>query len=80
MHLDARTLLAQITGPALVADIPTHLDLREAGIGSGDIIRLSLLVERYVQAALSEQDFFGLTTLAAIDALLARSWRLAGAA
>ena len=80
MPTDARNLLARVTSPALVADMTSDLELRHAGIGSGDLIRLALLVEDHCGAALSEEDVDGLTTLAAIDALLARLERLADVA
>ncbi|GAA1927055.1 hypothetical protein [Streptantibioticus ferralitis] len=67
---DARSLLAQVIPGALAEQIPPDARLRSVGVGSGELIRLSLLVEEACQAELTEEQIDGLHTLDDIDRLL----------
>jgi acyl carrier protein len=69
---DARELLTRITGPAVAADIGGAADLRRAGVGSGDLIRLALLLEEVCDVEMTDADIDALHTLDAIGELLAR--------
>ena len=67
---DARDLLAQVIGRALAADIDPDASLRGSGVGSGELIRLSLLVEDHLDRPLTEEELFTVQSLAALQRLM----------
>lgn len=68
----AYTLLSQVVGDAVARTVEPGMSLAEAGIGSGSLIRLVLLVEEHCDAALSAGEVDALSTLADIDLLIGR--------
>jgi hypothetical protein len=77
---DARDLLALVVGPALTQHIDSSTDLHRAGVGSGELIRLSLLVEAACAVEVSEDELDDLHTLDDIDRLIARHWAVSSSA
>lgn len=68
----ARQLLAEtIRDPDLAARLAPDQPMLYAGVNSGDIVRLTLALERILRRALSEPEVLGLRTLADLDRLLA---------
>lgn len=66
----ARDLLVQVVGPALADSIPVDADLRASGIGSGELIRLSLLIEEMADRALDEDELLAVGTVQDIQDIL----------
>jgi len=72
----ARELLTELTAdPDLVAGIADDELLLLAGVNSGDIVRLTLALEEILGSSLSPEIAEQLSTIADIDAILARSPR-----
>jgi acyl carrier protein len=67
----ARTLLAELVGPALAQGLADDDDLVLAGVDSGDLIRLALAIETRFDVEIDAAELPGLRTLAALDRLLA---------
>jgi acyl carrier protein len=66
----ARELLAEVTGAEVAERVGPADDLVLAGVDSGDLIRLALLIEERLDGALDPERLQDLRTLAAIDAVL----------
>lgn len=69
---DARAILGMVMGPAVVARIAADADLRRTGLGSGELIRLCLLVEQECDVELTEEDIDGMRTLRDVQLLIDR--------
>lgn len=67
---NARELLREVVGTHLASTADEHADLKQAGVGSGELIRLSLLIEDEVGRPLSEDEVVNLHSLYAIDKYL----------
>jgi len=74
----ARALLAELIGEPLAAGLDARADLVAAGVNSGDVVRLALLVEQRFGADLSTEDLEGLRSLDAVESLLDRLGRRDG--
>jgi acyl carrier protein len=61
-----------VMGPAVVARIAADADLRRTGLGSGELIRLCLLVEQECDVELTEEDIDGMRTLRDVQLLIDR--------
>ena len=57
--------------PELVSEIGEDTELILAGINSGDLIRLGLVIEERTSQPLSDDDLTDLQTVAGIDRVLA---------
>lgn len=67
-----RKLLIEVLDvPDIAATVPLDRDLLLAGINSGDLIRLGLLIEERTKRPLNDDDLLALQTVAGIDRLLA---------
>jgi acyl carrier protein len=64
-----------VMGPAVVARIAADADLRRTGLGSGELIRLCLLVEQECDVELTEEDIDGMRTLRDVQLLIDRAER-----
>ena len=69
---DGRAMLGTVMGPAVVAQIAADADLRRGGLGSGELIRLCLLIEQECDAELTEEDIDGLRTVRDVQLLIDR--------
>ncbi len=66
-----RQLLMEVLEvPEIAANIPSDADLMFAGINSGDLIRLGLIIEERTRSPLSDDDLMALQTVDGIDRLL----------
>ena len=68
----ARALVAEVAGPGIVDDVQPDDDVLLAGVNSGDLIRLTLLLEERLGAELDADDLSELRTLAGIARFLER--------
>ena len=71
----ARALVAELIGPGLAAELDPGADLVCAGVNSGDLVRLALLVEERCGVDLTSADLAGLRSLEGIDRVLRRAGR-----
>ncbi len=69
---EAQELLSKLIGDNIAKTVQADVDLSAAGVGSGDLIRLVLLIENHYDVALSARDIDGMRTLGDIDAVIDR--------
>ena len=65
-----RLLMEVLDVPEIAAQIPADADLMLAGINSGDLIRLGLIIEKRTNLPLSDDDLIELQTVNGIDRIL----------
>jgi len=65
-----RLLMEVLDVPEIAAQIPPDADLMLAGINSGDLIRLGLIIEKRTNLPLSDDDLIELQTVNGIDRIL----------
>jgi acyl carrier protein len=69
----ARQLLEEVFPyPGIVRGLDERADLLEAGLNSGDLIKLALRIENSLQVALGPEDLPELSTIAGIERLLGK--------
>jgi acyl carrier protein len=67
-----RALLGELVGAGIAAQLEPGADLVRAGVNSGELVRLALLIEERYQVELSSDDMGELRTLDGIETLLRR--------
>lgn len=67
-----RALLVELVGDGVASQLDAGADLVRAGVNSGELVRLALLVEERYDVDLSSDDMGELRTLNGIEALLQR--------
>ncbi|QKW07765.1 acyl carrier protein [Streptomyces sp. NA04227] len=69
---DVRALIKQgLEHPSLLDRIGDDDDFAEAGIGSGEVIRIALSLEEELARPLGDEELLGLSSVNAVAALLA---------
>ncbi|MFI9803982.1 phosphopantetheine-binding protein [Streptomyces sp. NPDC052301] len=68
---DVRDLIkASLDHPALLDRLGDEDDFAQAGIGSGEMIRIALSLEEELRRPLLDDELLGLTSVAAVAALI----------
>jgi acyl carrier protein len=70
VSLGRQLLLEVLETPQLLSEIGSDTDLIQAGINSGDLIRLGLVIEDRTHRPLSDDDLMELQTISGIDRVL----------
>jgi acyl carrier protein len=65
-----KLLLEVLDESSLIREISAEADLIQAGINSGDLIRLGLVIEERTHQPLSDDDLAEIQTVAGIDRVL----------
>lgn len=67
-----RALLAELIGDGVASQVEPGADLVRAGVNSGELVRMALLIEERYDTELSSDDMGELRTLEGIGSLLER--------